>query len=78
MPLSVWACDGGRGSPGRDTRQREREIGGHGVCVCVCVYKREKKSSVHGPRAVIISLSAVAGVGPQRVSSVSFCHNMSH
>lgn len=34
--------------------------------VCVCV----------GP--VIISLSAVAGVGLRRGLSVSFCHNMSH
>ena len=39
MALSVWVCDRRRGSQGRDTRQRERQIAVHGksVRVCVCV-----------------------------------------
>lgn len=55
-----------------ETQDKESET----LCVCVC--QRQKESSVYGPRAVIISLSAVDGVGLQRGLSVSFCHNMSH
>lgn len=39
------------------------------VCVCVCDKGEEKESSVYGLRAVIISLSAAAGVGAKGLVS---------